>query len=109
MNVYTVDDVNARRKASGEAWLEFERSASLSTGLYVLQSDEPDLQTPHDEDEIYVVMSGRARFVAKGEPVDVAQGSVIFVPAHEPHRFEDVQGPLQLVVVFAPPESSDQQ
>jgi len=107
MNAYTVDEVDARRRPIGEPWLEFERTASLSTGLYVLETGEPDLQTPHNEDEIYVVMSGTARFVASGEPVDVAPGSVIFVAAHEPHRFEDVQGPLRLVVVFAPPESSD--
>lgn len=106
MHAFTVDDVDARRQATDEPWLEFERSDSLSTGLYVLQTGEADRQTPHDEDEIYVVMSGTARFVASGEPVDVAPGSVIFVPAREPHRFEDVKGPLQLVVVFAPPESS---
>jgi len=91
MNAFTVDAVDARRLSSGEPWLEFVRSASLSTGLYVLQSGETDLQTPHDED---------------GDAVDVAAGTVLFVPAHEPHRFEDVHGPLRLVVVFAPPESS---
>ena len=107
MHAFTVDEVDARRQSSGEPWLEFERSESLSTGLYVLQSGERDRQTPHDEDEIYVVMSGTARFVASGDAVDVAPGSVLFVPAHEPHRFEDVSGPLSLVVVFAPPESSD--
>ena len=106
MNAFTVDAVDARRLSSGEPWLEFVRSASLSTGLYVLQSGETDLQTPHDEDEIYVVVSGTARFVADGDAVDVASGTVLFVPAHEPHRFEDVHGPLRLVVVFAPPESS---
>lgn len=106
MHAFTVDDLDARRLAEAEPWLEFERSGSLSAGLYVLQDGEADLQTPHNEDEVYVVVSGTARFVANGEPVDVAPGTVLFVPAHEPHRFEEINGPLRLVVVFAPPESS---
>jgi mannose-6-phosphate isomerase-like protein (cupin superfamily) len=105
VHVFTVDDLDRQRSAS-DPWTEFERSDSLSAGLYVLQTGEADLQTPHNEDEIYVVMSGTARFVASGEPVDVGPGTVLFVPAHEPHRFEEIQGPLRLVVVFAPPESS---
>jgi mannose-6-phosphate isomerase-like protein (cupin superfamily) len=106
VHAFTVEELDERRESVADPWLEFERSESLSAGLYVLQTGEADLQTPHHEDEIYVVMSGTARFVANGEPVDVGPGSVLFVPAHEPHRFEEIDGPLQLVVVFAPPESS---
>jgi mannose-6-phosphate isomerase-like protein (cupin superfamily) len=106
VHAFTVDELDERRLAKSEPWLEFERSTSLSAGLYVLQTGEADLQTPHNEDEIYVVVSGTARFVASGEPVEVGPGTVLFVAAHEPHRFEEVNGPLRLVVVFAPPESS---
>jgi mannose-6-phosphate isomerase-like protein (cupin superfamily) len=103
---FTVEELDQRRESAADPWLEFERSPSLSAGLYVLHTGEADLQTPHNEDEIYVVMTGTARFVANGEPVDVGPGTVLFVPAHEPHRFEEIDGPLRLVVVFAPPESS---
>jgi mannose-6-phosphate isomerase-like protein (cupin superfamily) len=106
VHAFTVDELDARREAESEPWLEFERSTSLSAGLYVLQTGEADLQTPHKEDEIYVVVSGTARFVASGEPVEVGPGTVLFVPAHERHRFEEIDGPLRLVVVFAPPEST---
>jgi mannose-6-phosphate isomerase-like protein (cupin superfamily) len=107
MNVYTVAELDAQRASTGESWVEFARSASMSTGLYVLDTGEPDRQTPHLEDEIYVCVSGTARFVAGDDPVgvEVGPGTVLFVPALESHHFEDVVGPLRLVVIFAPPES----
>lgn len=105
MEHFQVDDLDLQRRASEEPWLEFQRSASMSTGLYVLGVGEPDEQVPHLEDEIYVVVSGEARFVTPGRSVRVEPGDVLFVPAHEEHRFVDVTEELRLVVVFAPPET----
>jgi mannose-6-phosphate isomerase-like protein (cupin superfamily) len=89
----------------GELYDEFLRVDSLSAGMYVLPAAEPDPQTPHDEDELYVVLSGSASFTAAGETIVVGPGTTIFVPAHEVHRFHDVTERLEVVVVFAPPES----
>ncbi len=105
MNSYTVDQQD-RARADGDPWVEFQRSADLSTGLYVLEAGEKDEQEPHTEDEIYVCVSGRARFVTTTSECDVAQGTVIFVPANEEHRFIDITERLQLVVVFGPAEAS---
>ena len=104
MNRYTVDEIDAQRLETKEPWLEFQRSADLSTGLYVLEAGEIDEQVPHTEDEIYVAVSGRARFQTKAATVDVTPGTVLFVPANEEHRFVDVTETLQLVVVFGPAE-----
>ena len=62
-------------------------------------------QTPHTEDEIYVVTAGRARFVERGDRVERA-GDTIFVAAGVEHRFVDITEDLALVVVFAPAEYS---
>ncbi len=105
MNSYTVDQQD-RARADGDPWVEFQRSVDLSTGLYVLEAGEKDEQEPHTEDEIYVCVSGRARFVTPTSECDVAQGTVIFVPANEEHRFIDITERLQLVVVFGPAEAS---
>jgi mannose-6-phosphate isomerase-like protein (cupin superfamily) len=95
-----------RVQASGRPWLEFLRVADLSAGLYRLRAGEDDRQQPHSEDEIYVVMAGCAAFEAAGRRREVRAGSVIYVPAGEPHRFLDVSEELALLVVFAPPEHS---
>jgi mannose-6-phosphate isomerase-like protein (cupin superfamily) len=61
-----------------------------------------DDQSPHAEDEIYVVTAGQARIVTPQGVADVGPGSVVFVPAGEEHRFVDVSEDLALLVVFGP-------
>ena len=95
----------AKRARAGRPYLEFLRSESMSIGLYVLEVGATDGQSPHREDEVYVVLSGRSQFTAGDEVRDVASGDVIFVPAGVPHRFHDIAQALQLIVVFAPPET----
>ena len=64
-----------------------------------------DLQQPHQQDEIYYVVRGRARFKAGDEEREVAPGSVIFVAAEVEHRFHDIREELTVLVFFAPPET----
>lgn len=104
MRHYRVAEQDEARGA--EPWIEFQRSTDLSTGLYVLAAGEQDEQEPHTEDEIYVCVSGRARFVTPSGECDVEPGSIIFVPAREDHRFVDITETLTLVVVFGPAEGS---
>lgn len=100
-------EAQLRKAAVGDrAYVELLREDSMSAGLYVLPLGAVDGQSPHTEDEIYVVQSGRSRFTAGDETRDVAPGDVIYVPARVPHRFHDITEELRLAVVFAPPEYS---
>ena len=83
-------------------WMEHLRVPDLSVGTYCIPAGGVDDQSPHTEDEVYVVTAGRARLVTPGGSVDVAAGTVAFVPAGEEHRFEDVTEDLALLVVFGP-------
>jgi mannose-6-phosphate isomerase-like protein (cupin superfamily) len=65
-----------------------------------------DDQSPHAEDEVYVVSSGRGRLVTDDGSVAVEPGSVIYVPAGQAHRFTDIEEDLAIVVLFAPPYGS---
>jgi mannose-6-phosphate isomerase-like protein (cupin superfamily) len=105
MTVWAPARLAADHAAGGRAYHEFAREDSLSAGLYVLPAGGVDPQQPHDEDEVYVVVSGRARVTIGGETDDVEPGSIVFVPAGVEHRFSDIKEELRLVVVFAPPES----
>ncbi len=87
-------------------WTEHLSTADLSLGTYSIPAGGTDDQTPHTEDEIYVVKSGRATLVTDSGTAPVAPGSVIYVPAGETHRFTDVTEDLALIVVFAPPYGS---
>jgi len=96
----------AAQLQSGDPYLEYVRVGSMSVGLYVLPAAGVDRQSPHGEDEVYVVVAGQGRFTAGDETRDVAPGDTIFVPAHLAHRFHDIASELRLIVVFAPPEYS---
>jgi mannose-6-phosphate isomerase-like protein (cupin superfamily) len=87
-------------------FVEQFRVPDLSLGTYSIPAGGVDDQTPHSEDEIYVVCRGRARLVAGDAGVDVAAGAVVYVPAGEPHQFVDVAEDLALLVLFAPPYRS---
>ena len=106
MDVFPLSSLLELRAANGGPWLEFARSADLSAGLYVLEAGAIDGQRPHTEDEVYVVLAGRARFTAGTETRDVGPGDTIFVAAEVPHRFHDIEEELRIVVVFGPAEYS---
>jgi mannose-6-phosphate isomerase-like protein (cupin superfamily) len=85
---------------------EFLRVPMMSAGIYVLSADATDKQSPHQEDEIYYVVRGRAKMQLGREERSVKPGDVIFVEKNLEHRFFDIAEELALLVVFAPAESS---
>ena len=93
-------------RAEGERWREVFRVPDLSLGVYRLARGETDPQTPHAEDEIYYVLSGRAVLRVGDRDHPLGPGEVAFVPARAEHRFHDVAEDLTLLVFFAPAEGS---
>nr|WP_062341579.1 cupin domain-containing protein [Herbidospora sakaeratensis] len=87
---------------AADDWTEHLRTPDLSVGTYCIPAGGVDDQSPHTEDEIYVVTTGRARIVTPTGDAEVGPGAVIFVPAGEDHRFVDVTEDLTLLVVFGP-------
>src|SRR5215210_9440520 len=83
---------------TGELYLEFLRRDSMSCGLYVLEPGTDDPQEPHQEDEVYVVLAGRARLRMADQDRPVGPGSVLFVARTVPHRFHDVTERLSVLV-----------
>ncbi len=72
-------------------FIEHVRAPALSVGTYSVPAGGVDDQVPHAEDEVYVVLAGRGAFTSGRKTVDVEAGTVLFVPAHEEHRFHDYQ------------------
>ncbi len=67
----------------------------------------PDLQTPHDQDELYVVASGRGTFFVGGQRVPFGPGDALFVGAKVEHRFEDFSDDFAAWVVFYGPPGGE--
>ncbi|MFG2329821.1 cupin domain-containing protein [Streptomyces sp. NPDC048604] len=105
MKAFRMDELEAERRANDGAYLQFLRERNMSAGLYALDAGELDPQSPHTEDEIYFVVSGRASITVGSETTQVGRGSVVYVPAGVPHKFHHITEDLRVMVVFSPPES----
>jgi mannose-6-phosphate isomerase-like protein (cupin superfamily) len=101
MQSFEIAELEARRAASSQLYHEFLRVPALNCGLYVLPAGKPDPQQPHDEDEVYYVISGAGRFRALDQDVAVGPGTVIYVAAGDEHRFHDITEDLTILVFFA--------
>lgn len=101
------DLVGQARAADGYVG-EVLRSDLLSVGLYLLPAGGTDDQNPHNEDEVYYAVSGRAKLRVGEQDHPVQPGMLLFVPALAVHFFHDIDEELVLVVFWAPPEKSVQ-
>jgi mannose-6-phosphate isomerase-like protein (cupin superfamily) len=102
MNAFEYDEISRQRAESGQPYLQFLNEGTMSLGLYVLTAGSTDEQSPHAEDEIYYVVSGRAAVMVAGERRPVRAGSIVFVAKEVEHRFVDIEEDLSLLVFFAP-------
>ena len=62
-----------------------------------------DLQTPHLQDELYVIASGRGDFNVAGEIYSFETGDVLFVAAGTKHQFENYSDDFATWVIFYGP------
>ena len=90
---------------SGERYAEIFRHGTLEVEIYAPQGIDP--QTPHDRDEVYVVMQGAGSFVNGGVRHPFGPGDVLFVSANTEHRFENFRGDLVVWVIFYGPEGGE--
>jgi len=96
-----------QRRRSGKSWLEFLRVPALSMGIYLLPAGAEDPQSPHTEDEVYYVVSGRAMLRVGSEDRVAEPGSILFVAANVKHRFHSIEADLTSLVFFAPAAGSN--
>lgn len=59
-----------------------------------------DIQTPHEQDELYIIASGHSDFYRNGETIKCQKGDVLFVPAGMEHRFKNFSNDFATWVIF---------
>jgi mannose-6-phosphate isomerase-like protein (cupin superfamily) len=105
MDAFESSDLIERRKASGGRYLEFLRVPALSAGVYGLAAGAPDPQSPHAEDEVYVVLRGRGTLRVADEDREMTAGSIAYVAAGVDHEFHSIEEDMEVLVLFAPAET----
>ena len=61
---------------------------------------DKDTQTPHLQDEIYVIISGHGTFNRNEERITFKEHDILFVPAGKKHRFENFSDDFATWVIF---------
>ena len=96
----SVPEVQRRLQEAGGGYEIVHSSPGLEVGVYVLVAPEPDHQTAHEDDEVYVVLEGTGALALEGDEIALGEGDLVFVPAGADHRFTGYVG-LSVLVVFA--------
>ncbi len=102
--VWTLGAIKSEVGKDGRPFHIFMDNDTMTAELYELAAGSVDMQSPHDLDEMYYVISGRARFTADGVQSDVKPGDSIFVKARIGHRFHDITEDLTVLVYFSKKE-----
>ena len=99
--VFDLDEVRGKLKGEAVEYLEFLNVPALNCGIYFLEAGSKDMQAPHDEDEVYVVLSGAATMRLGDEERRVGPGSLLYVGATTEHSFFHIEEDMTLLVMFA--------
>lgn len=81
-----------------DRYVEPAHHGTMTLGMYAPYQHDP--QEPHEQDELYFVVSGSGVFVHGGERSDFRAGDALFVAAGVEHRFEDFTDDFAAWVVF---------
>jgi len=91
--------------AEGRRVAQTMSEGSMRVLLYAPRGHDP--QQPHDQDEVYFVVSGSGWFVRGAERIRFAPGTALFVPAGMVHRFEEFDPDFATWVVFYGPKGGE--
>jgi mannose-6-phosphate isomerase-like protein (cupin superfamily) len=104
--VFDLEEIKGKLKGKPVEYLEFLNVSALNCGVYFLAAGSTDMQSPHDDDEVYLVLSGRARMKLEGTERAVGPGSLLYVSATTEHSFFEIEEDMTLLVIFANTPSS---
>jgi mannose-6-phosphate isomerase-like protein (cupin superfamily) len=100
----SADEIRARLREGALSFYPIS-AGTMRAGLYAPRGE--DKQTPHKQDEIYVVNRGEAVFVRGEDRRECKAGDILFVPAGVSHRFEDFSGDFETWVIFYGPSGGE--
>lgn len=102
---FTVDELLSKLPfPANEKWKEGVPFVSaFEKGNFTLELFAPrgkDYQTPHDQDEFYIIASGTADLLVGEEKHSCKSGDALFVPALQEHHFENISADFATWVIL---------
>jgi mannose-6-phosphate isomerase-like protein (cupin superfamily) len=90
---------------SGERFTQALTHGTMTVELYAPDGEDP--QSPHAQDEVYIIRSGQGTLRIGSDNHPFAAGDCFFVPAGEDHRFESFSNNFTTWVVFWGPAGGE--
>lgn len=109
---WTVSGLIEQAHLYGGPFMQLDFNCGLSMGVITVKpGPHPDLQETstnqsHDADELYIVMRGAGKLRVWHDDHDVAQGSLVVVPASVPHFFHSVVGEELIALAVLGPRNT---
>jgi mannose-6-phosphate isomerase-like protein (cupin superfamily) len=98
MQISIKDALEQLDKAVLQEFVKVMERGTMSVEIY--KPHEVDKQTPHKQDEVYVIISGSGEFLNNGQRSSFSLGDVLFVQAGIEHRFENFTDDFATWVIF---------
>jgi len=92
---------------AGEHAISVLRRGTLDVKFAIRPAVPPVLDSPHTQDEVYVIVRGRGVLYHDGRRDAFDTGDLLYVAAGVPHRFEDYTPDLTVWVVFYGPHGGE--
>ena len=93
------------KKSSSSYFYTFINRDSLAAGVLYLEPGQEDIQEPHENDEIYYVISGDGFLNIHNKDYEVSKDKVFFVGKKVPHYFHGNKKVLKVLYFFGGPDS----
>ncbi len=87
-------------KKSSSYFYTFINRDSLAAGILVLQAGEKDTQEPHDNDEVYYIISGDGFLKIKDKDYGISKDKLFFVAKGVDHFFHGNKTELKVLYFF---------
>ncbi|MFL0810867.1 MAG: cupin domain-containing protein [Agarilytica sp.] len=85
--------------------IEAMQHGSMSLILFAPRGN--DYQTPHEQDELYIILEGEGILDVKGKPFPFKPGDALFVAAGEAHRFIEFSHGTKMWAIFWGPKGGE--
>ncbi len=94
----TVEEAKAQLDKATDPFVLLMQHGSMQVEYFSPKKE--DTQTPHKQDELYVIATGNSLFYRGDEVINCKQGDVLFVPAGMHHHFQNFSDDFATWVIF---------
>ena len=97
---FNLKDNLEKIKTSNSYFHTFINKDSLAAGILILKPGEGDTQEPHENDEVYFVLSGNGYLKIKNKNYKVSKDKLFFVAKGISHFFHSNTNNLKVLYCF---------